>query len=233
MPACLRQAEELNNRYIAITLRTNILPVLLCAADQPDEARRQSTDALRAWKLEGAHLQSWSDLFLVGHVLLCQGDGAQVVTMLRARWGELRRSFALRIPTVRLQTWFLRGTAALAAARQARATEPLLRLAERDAVRLEGEQSPWADAYASMLRAGAATVRGQTGPAIALAQQAETRLLALEMKLTHASVQHLRGRLLGGQAGAALMASAEAWMRSQNIRRPDRFAHAIAPGGHP
>jgi hypothetical protein len=229
-PACLREAEELGNRYIAITLRTNIIPVLWCADDQPDEAERQSTEALRSFKLEGAHLQAWSDLFLRGHVLLYRGEGAQVVELLAARWGEMKRSFALRIPMVRLQTWALRGTAALAAAWPSRERAPLIRLAERDAASLEREPSRWAHAYAKMLRAGLAALRGGDD-AIVLCERAETELRELEMALTRAAMQHLRGRLIGGAEGAALITDAEAWMRTQRIRRPERFAHAICPGG--
>jgi hypothetical protein len=39
-----------------------------------------------------------------------------------------------------------------------------------------------------------------------------------------------RGQLRGGAEGASEVAAAEAWMRSEGIVRPDRFAAMLAPG---
>ena len=38
------------------------------------------------------------------------------------------------------------------------------------------------------------------------------------------------GRLIGGDEGKNLVEGADAWMRAQEIRRPDRMAEVYAPG---
>jgi len=43
-------------------------------------------------------------------------------------------------------------------------------------------------------------------------------------------VRHAFGRLRGGSEGAAAIADAEAWMRSQGVRYPERVAAIIYPG---
>ena len=50
------------------------------------------------------------------------------------------------------------------------------------------------------------------------------------MQLFAAAARRRRGELAGGEEGAAAMAAADAWMRGQAIRRPERMAAMLAPG---
>jgi hypothetical protein len=50
------------------------------------------------------------------------------------------------------------------------------------------------------------------------------------MALFAAAARRCRGELLGGEAGRALVAEADAWMAAQSIRDPDRMARMLAPG---
>jgi hypothetical protein len=61
--------EELGDRYTATTLRTNVLPVTWLIIDDPDQAERDSADAIRRWsKSPQWHIQHWCDFFGQGRI---------------------------------------------------------------------------------------------------------------------------------------------------------------------
>ena len=81
-----------------------------------------------------------------------------------------------------------------------------------------------------MLRAGAASTRGETERARLLLASAEAGLAGADMALHAAVARRRRGGSMGGEAGRDLVAAADAWMRAQGIRNPERMAAMLAPG---
>ena len=53
---------------------------------------------------------------------------------------------------------------------------------------------------------------------------------AVDMGLFAAAARRRLGTLLGGDAGRALIAQADAWMAAQEVRNPARMAAGLAPG---
>jgi hypothetical protein len=94
---------------------------------------------------------------------------------------------------------------------------------------LERERLPWAVAYARLVRAGLAEARGNARDAVAGFSDAADRFERAGMKLCAASARRRQGLLRGDSEGAGLVAAADVWMRTQQIRRPDRMAAVYAP----
>ena len=96
--------------------------------------------------------------------------------------------------------------------------------------RLGREKVAWAVALSAFTRAGVAACRGDLDSAASLLRDAIARLDAVRMGLFASSARRRLGELIGGDEGAALVASADAWMAGQQIRNPARLASAFAPG---
>jgi hypothetical protein len=130
----------------------------------------------------------------------------------------------------RIRAHDLQIRSALAAAAAARHPESLLRAAERDARRLDREKRPDCAALAKLTRAGVAALRGNTDLAAALLTEATAGFDAADMALDAAAARRSQGKLLGGEQGRALVAEADSWMSTQNIRNPARMTTMLAPG---
>jgi hypothetical protein len=89
---------------------------------------------------------------------------------------------------------------------------------------------PWATPLATLVRAGAAALGGDTAQAASLCELAARELDAAGMAL-YATVARWRlGHLLGGGDGYALVTAANEWMLGQKVREPRRWAAVLAPG---
>jgi hypothetical protein len=233
---CLREAEELGDRYIATTLRTNVMPVVWMLIDKPDQARQDSADAIRQWSKDpGWHIQHWCDFFGQGHVDLYLGEGARALERLQRGWPKIKKAHLMRIATQRLQTTQLVAHCALNAAEQAKpaARGELLLLAERQRRRLMREPGDWPAALTTHLGAGIANLRGERERAVELLYEAERRFLKVDMMMMLASVRSRLGALVGGDEGKRLAQQAEQFFKSQRVARPERWIAAMIPGCAP
>jgi hypothetical protein len=106
----------------------------------------------------------------------------------------------------------------------------LLRAAEGYARQLERQRVPWASAHALSTRAGAAMVRGDVVDARRLLIAAVDAFEGISMGVYAAAARRHLGKLVGGDEGHALIASADEWMIGQGITNPARMAAGIAPG---
>src|SRR5262249_4520766 len=134
------------------------------------------------------------------------------------------------VQQVRIFLLHLRARAALAAAPAAAAPGPLWHAAERDARLLRRERIAWAEALAQLVRAGVAMGRHDAGGARQRLEDAAGRLEAAGLHLQAAVARRRLGERVGGSEGQRLMEQAEAWMKGQNVRRPDRMTALLAPG---
>ncbi|HEY3351931.1 MAG TPA: protein kinase [Polyangia bacterium] len=228
VPPMLAAARQLDDRYAATNLRTSHANVAWLVGDDPGEARRHVGEAMAEWSPTSYHLQHYYEFHSLGQIDLYEGRGADSCARIARNWSALRRALLLQIQIVRIQLHDLRGRSRLAAA--AAGDPDLAAAAEQDAQRLAREGRPWCSALADLLRAGAATVRGDTPVALAWLTAARRGFEHAAMRL-HAEVARRRaGQLRGGAAGAALVAAADAWLASQGVRRPAAMAAMLAPG---
>ena len=84
--------------------------------------------------------------------------------------------------------------------------------------------------YAWLVRAGLASLLRGPEEALPLLEQAEAASEAADMALWAAVCRRRRGEVLGGDEGRALVAAADEWMRSETIKKPERWAAMLAPG---
>jgi hypothetical protein len=233
VPSVLAHAESRDNIVVKTSLMTRISYLVDLSADQPQKAREQVLQGIDRWTSQaGLHLQHVWGLVALGWVDLYEGKAEAAWNRMRERWPLLRRSLQLRtVQSTLLRLLYARSAMAVAAARSGRAGAPLLAVARRDASRIEREGTPWGDALARMVRAGANAAEGRTEPAASDFAVAEAGLVAADMGLHAAAARLRRGELIGGDEGRELVRSATTWMTTQGIRDPARMASAMAPVG--
>jgi hypothetical protein len=161
---------------------------------------------------------------------LYQGEGSAAWERVTVHWPALARSYLLRVQQVRIFLLHLRARAALAAAPAAAEPGALLTAAERDARLLRRERIAWAEALAQLIRAGVAVGRHEAGGAHQLLEDAVGRLEAAGLRLHAAAARRRLGEQVGGSEGHRLVEQADAWMKGQNVRRPERMTALLAPG---
>jgi formate-dependent phosphoribosylglycinamide formyltransferase (GAR transformylase) len=88
----------------------------------------------------------------------------------------------------------------------------------------------WGQVAARLIRAGAASVRGDSDRAAKHLADAISRADAEQIELFAAAARRRLGVILGGDEGRALVARADAWMVAQSIRDPARMAACLVPG---
>lgn len=227
----LREAEERGDLFAVSTLRTGLPNAIWLAADEPARALEETQAATRAWSQQGFHLQHFWDLLSRGDISLYVRDGRVAYGELMGRWTALARSLLLRVQIDAVLSYSLRGRCALAAAAQSSGAERrrLLRDADRSARRLERERVAYSTALAGLLRAGAASLRGERLRAAKLYELADGALNAVDMSLHAAAARRRRGEILGGEQGGALVSAADEFARSRGITRPERMAAVLAP----
>jgi serine/threonine protein kinase len=199
-----------------------------------------------AGDVEGARMrmreisESWSRMGVVQHIdamrfetlgLLYEGRAADAWAHLGKGWPRLQKSQLLRMQIIRMNMYSLRARAAIAlAAEDAGQRQELLRSAEKDIARIEGESRRDAAPMARLLRAGVARVRGDREGALAHLSAAAQGHTAVGMEAWAACSRYHRGLLLGGEEGRGLVAEAEALLTRQGIQEPRRWVGVWAPG---
>jgi serine/threonine protein kinase len=222
----LVEARERGDLWTATSLRTRVAYVRFLADDDPEAARRDVQQAIERWPA-GVHLQHLWHLFAQGDIDLYSGRYADAWKRIEEHWPILQRGLLMRVRNTRILSLYLRARSALA---MAGAGQPaLLAAAERDSRSLKHERTPWADPLAGLLLAGVAVGRREPERAVPLLGSAEEGFAAADMALHAACARRLRGELLAGEEGRALVTAADAWMVGQRIRNPARMAAMLAP----
>jgi hypothetical protein len=230
LPALIKEARERNDLYAVTNLTLVIRTFVRLADDEPQRARRELRQVIDEWSRQGFHVQHMNCLYDEVQIDLYQGEGPAAWERVTSHWPAVARSYLLRVQQVRIFLLHLRARAALAAAPAAAEPAPLLHAAEQDARLLQRERIAWAEALAQLVRAGVAMRRHDAGAACQLLEDAAGRLEAAGLCLHAAAARRRLGELVAGSQGHRLVEQADAWMKGQNIRRPDRMTALLAPG---
>jgi hypothetical protein len=230
LPGVLKEAEDRGDLYAATNVRTRISCLTRLIQDQPALAREELKEAIALWPRSAFRLQNLFELFGQVECSLYTGDANEAWEHLASRWPAVRRSLMLRLQSVLINSFYLRGRSAIAAAGAEGGDSRLLEVAEKAARRIEREKMPWGNALARLMRAGISSVSGERDAAVSLLESAEKQLAAVDMALHAAAARRRRGELLAGGEGAALVAAADEWLRGQGIRNPARIVALLAPG---
>jgi hypothetical protein len=226
----LAEARERGDLFAATNLGTFMVPHVLLAADQPEEARRAIEEALAQWPRGGFHLQQLTALMSHLYTDLYDGRGRAAFDRVQAQWPWVEKTFCLRVQVLRIVMSHLRGRSALAASLDASDPRGLLRVARQAARRIERESIPWAAPMAELLWAGLAARCGESDAALRHLERATGGFDAAGMGSYAAAARRRSGELLPGDRGRELREAAEEWMAAQAIRDPVKMTRMHAPG---
>jgi serine/threonine protein kinase len=227
----LAEAEQRNDLYIIVNLRTTSMVDIALVADDPEAARTHIREAMDQWSQSGFLVQHWKAMVWAAETELYAGEGARACEILERDRRALGKSFLLHVQFIRATTAFVRARSLIASIEQAPARRRArLSEARRIARRLEREAMPWTSPLVCLVAAAAENAAGDRRAAIALLESAIHRALLVEMPLYAWSARHRLGLLLGGADGARRVREAEAAMTALGIRAPARFAGMTLPG---
>ena len=182
-------------------------------------------------ELPGLH-RLWT--FIGGvHVDCYSGDPSVAWGRVGREWQEFARSFLWASQWTRVMLFGLRAGAALARLHSDHGESEragLLRVVENDLDELRGEQTLWATPFVELIHAGMMTLHRQQARAVQGLRAAEQGFRAVDMHLYAAVARRRCGQILGGAAGADIIASADMAMSEQGVRNPSRMTRALAPG---
>jgi tRNA A-37 threonylcarbamoyl transferase component Bud32 len=229
-PLMIKEAQERGNLYAVATVGTLTRPHLRMAADQVAEGRRELRELTETWSQAGAPIPHFYALHCHTDLALYAGDVAAACQYAGEQEFGLRSTFIGRIQNPRARGIASRARALLAACRVGIEARSTLRVVEQRARSLEREKRPDYTALAHLIRAAVACCQDDQVRAVAWLEMACAGFRALEMRLYAVAAERALGRLIGGDRGRALVATAEAWMVGQGIRNPARFAAVLAPG---
>jgi eukaryotic-like serine/threonine-protein kinase len=227
----LVEAEQRNDFYIVVNLRTTSMVDIALADDDPDAARTHLREAMGQWSMSGFLVQHWKAMVWGTETELYAGDGARALDILDRDLRALNGSFLMHVQFLRASTAFVRGRALVASLevaperRRARIAE-----ARRIARRLGRERMAWTSALSCLAAAAAENASGDRAAAVACLEAATHRSVVADMVLHAWAARHRLGLLLGGADGARRVRDAEAAMGALGIRAPDRYAGMLLPG---
>jgi eukaryotic-like serine/threonine-protein kinase len=230
LPSCLEDAHSRGDLYEEVGLRSRVSPAVLLVMDKPEKARQESRETVARWSHRAYYLQHYYDLFGQTEVDLYEGNAEEAWRRIVAEWPAFRRSLLRRIQLVLLDSENLHARAVLAAVAAGKLSESHLKVAERDAGRIERARMAWSDPLAQLIRASVAAFRGDTRTAVGFLASAESGFETTDAGLYCAAARAQRGELMGGTEGERLVAEAETWMRSQRVANPSRLRRLLAPG---
>src|SRR5262249_46008567 len=131
-----------------------------------DTARRTLAEVASRWSVEGAQFQHYWFLTAETFIYLYAGDARTAWELVQSRWRDFGSSLTMRMPLTRMNVLYLRGCAALAAAREHGAGAAMIREARGSARRLAAVKLPAAGPLSEVLRAGIAARTGDVEAAL-------------------------------------------------------------------
>jgi eukaryotic-like serine/threonine-protein kinase len=224
----LGDVRERGDRY-AESILVNVTYRYYLLRDDVDAARAEVARGLSGWYRGGVTVQDFYELAAQVRMALYCGEGARAWEICDAGHGAIARSPLGRMQIIRVELGQLRGQAAVLRASQdtGRRADRWLREADDEARKIEREEGAWCRPLALVLRAAVEAQRGQRDRAAALLADAERFCRAEDMVGFAEAAAWRRGKLVSNHE---LVGQAEAWMATQGIKSPQRFATLLAPG---
>ncbi len=216
--------------------RTNLtsggMNVIWLVDDDVEEAARRADSSLAHWPKDRFYLANFLYLIASTNVDLYAGRPRAAADRFDQQWRALARSYHLTVPFLRYVMHDSRVRARLGTALEQQGSErkATLKLATAAARRLGKGGLSWSRATEAMVLGTVAAMEGDAPRAIPLLEAAEQGFERADMKMLAVGARWRRGELMGGEAGTALRAQAEAAMLAQGVRAPAKMVNIVAPG---
>ncbi len=235
LPGYVRTAEQRGDLYgsTSLFLTYGMFPRLVAdEAEQVDEdlARYRDRWIQESKALISVSLDCWETIGR-GYSGLYLNDPGGTLERIDDRWPVLKDTGTLETPTFYTELKVERINCLIMQLREA----PKQRAATEKTIRKEIQRVLKKGTVCAPALAGLATgcleaALGRDELALAALTEAEAELEPHQMKLHQAAARRLRGRILGGDEGATLVAEADEVMRAETIQNPARLAPVFAPG---
>jgi eukaryotic-like serine/threonine-protein kinase len=213
-------ANERGDLYQATFIGGSIRPFAELAAGRPDEAMNMMDESLARWTRRKYTVQLAASVFVRAWIFLYQRDGAAAWNSITSEWPQLKRHLYLRLGGTRQWLIYTRSQAALA-------TGQTLRIARRDARRLDRDSSEFAKSLAHLIRAGCAAKQRDLPKAARLLEAAVAGFDAAGMRMMAAAARWRLGEVTGRQA---LMDDAESAMKAEGVKQPASLVAVFVNG---
>lgn len=225
-----QEARGRGDLYAEATLGTYIATLALLPAGETEAAREQMRQLMARWPQEGYTIQHLDADYGEFYADFHAGRGADAWARVPSMWRRGEASLVFRVQLCRIESLSLSARAAILAASQSLAPQPLLATAEGYVRRLVGERTPWATPLADLARAGVEFLRGDRDGAVeslarGIAAADENNLTAFA-----AAGRWRLGPLVGGDAGREHRTLATGWMTTHGVRDPAHFVDCFVPG---
>lgn len=229
VPIYLAEARERGDTHLANTVRTRINIVWL-AADDPAEARRRVEESFTAGEQRGFSVDRYNALLAFLQADLYEGHPLTAWE----RFGEHREALAgsmlLRVQLVKVETAHIEARIALALASRGENVEANLALAAKLAAKIAAEKCPYGRPLADLLEAGICAARGDAAGARDKLQRGLAGCETTGTGLYAAAARRRLGVQAGGERGAKIVVTADAWMNRQRILNPAAMTAMLIPG---
>jgi hypothetical protein len=228
--ALLAEAEAMGDLYSATNLSLGRPALQWLIRGKPDDGRRIADHAMAQWTHQQYHLQNAWHASALAHADLYEGRGVAAWQRLRAELPAMKKAMLLRIRMLRIESMWGLGRAAVGALAEDRTRSDALADARRSIKGLEKDGRADAVAMALALRAGVVALTESRDAAVPILTMTAGRATQQEMAFLAAAAHAARGRIVGGDTGAALTRDAEAWMRDQTVADPIAMTRVFLPG---
>jgi len=232
-PEFVDDADARGDLYASTDVRVSSVAACRLVLGDWREAAAEVERALARWSRREFDVKHFYGMVTTVDALLYGGDVRAALAYCVDREALYRRSGMRRLETIRCQTRCARARAALAfAARELRggAGDAPVAAARRAVASLRGELPHWSRAWSTLLAAGLSSLERKDDETVRLLVAAETGFDGVHMRLHASAARRRRGEIVGGAAGRALVAEADAAMTEEEIADPARWTAVLAPG---
>jgi hypothetical protein len=240
LTAALDEARQRDDRFAARNASFGRATLGWLAQDRVEHAVTQADLAL-SWAPKEYTTQHYQHFVSSIHSHLYARQGVAAWQRSEREWPQLKRNYFLSLAFVRDELLELRARSALGAAaelkRHGQQATPngdnpakLLDAAALCADAIGKHELPSCRAWSGYLRGLIAVQAGRQDEAVKRLVAAISEFEAHEMTLYREAARACLGVVSGGDSGAARVAQAMAWLRSQDVVAPATMLEMLAPG---
>jgi tetratricopeptide (TPR) repeat protein len=227
----LRDARGRADVYGTVTFRVGASNLAWLVDDRPDVADSEAQAGILEWSKRGFHLEHFHGLVARVRVQLYLSKGEKAYALACRLRAMTKRSLLWRIQNVRIPVFSLRAGSALAMLESGHGDRgALLREAEADARSLMRERMPWANAFATLIRAGIALHSRARDVAIRGLDEAARAFDAADMRGYGAATRDRVARLKEDSTTADELTYATDFFRGEGVVAPQKMMSMFAPG---
>ena len=225
----LESARERGNFYLELELSTR-LSLIWLAADQAHEAEREANDAVARWSQRGFERPQYLRLLTMVQIELYRGRAREAWELVDRHRAEFRRPLFRRVQHTRVEIANWRARCALALAARGEDARRMHTAAVQEAQRIDREQMPWSNPFATLIRATVACQQGDTAAAITRLTAASEGFTSAAMHMHAAACRSRLSSLVDSDQRETLRAQANRFMTDQDVRNTTAFLRVLAPG---